>query len=139
MTDTVLLLHPRTFHERNYRYYHIPYSLLSLVVPLQHAGLDVLLMDDNVLRSSNYEDLLTSCCRRCVCVGISVMIGQQITCAISLSRAAKRVWLVFYSCFPYLSAWQWVREMRNGVGTTGAWSSDGAGRWFTVGRPHRGG
>lgn len=91
MGGDVLLFHPRTLHEKNYRYFYIPYSVLSLVTPLRAAGFGVKVVDNNLLRSSDHVAELQSLSETCICVGVSVMIGRQIADAIAISEAAKSI------------------------------------------------
>lgn len=89
--DVVLLFHPRTFHERNYRYFHIPYSLLSAVVNLDSDRYEVILIDNNVVAKDNFESDLGRLRGRLLCVGISAMIGHQITDGLAFAKAVRTV------------------------------------------------
>src|SRR5258706_7778544 len=76
--NIVLLFHPRTFHERNYRYYHVPYSLLSVASTIDRSTFEVIVWDNNVLGQDSFRSKLTALKRGVLCVGISSMIGHQI-------------------------------------------------------------
>lgn len=96
----VVLFHPRTLHEQNYRYYYIPYSLLSIAAPIPRERFDILLIDNNVHRVPDWQVALGDIVpRRPVCFAITSMIGAQIEEAIAFSAAAAeafpgvpRVW-----------------------------------------------
>jgi len=85
----IILFHPRTFHERNYRYYHIPYSLLAIAAPLDLRKFDVVIMDNNVNKKQNYGDVISQIKNEIVCVGISCMIGLQIKDALKFAKVVR--------------------------------------------------
>lgn len=87
----ILLYHPRTYHERNYRYYHIPYSLLAISAPLDLNRYNILIIDNNVNKKINYEDTLESLKENLLCVGISSMVGAQIKDAINFAQQVREV------------------------------------------------
>lgn len=87
----IILFHPRTFHERNYRYYHIPYSLLAIATPLDLAEFDVVMIDNNVNKGRNYEDVISQMKNEILCVGISCMIGAQIKDALRFAEQVREV------------------------------------------------
>lgn len=73
--NKVVLYYPPTFHEKNYSFFWIPYSLLTIASVVQDKY-EVVIIDGN-LEDENYDfnDLTTDC----LCVGISSMTGHQIT------------------------------------------------------------
>lgn len=75
----VLLFNPRTFHEKNYRNFWIPYSILSLGSDLTRANQEVALLDNNLqaLDTSEFAPQL-SLLHSPQLIGISSMIGHQI-------------------------------------------------------------
>lgn len=85
----VVLFHPRTRHERNYRYYHVPYSLLSVASTLEREHLEVVLIDDNVEQKVDYRGDLLVWEPDLLCVGISSMIGAQIEGGIEFAKAVR--------------------------------------------------
>lgn len=81
----VLLFHPRTEHEENYRDFWIPYSLLTVAAALR-PNFDVTIIDENLPRRHNETlALIDSCC----CVGISAMTGHQIANGLSFARLVR--------------------------------------------------
>lgn len=72
MKNRIILYHPKTSHERNYKFYWIPYSLLCVAAVLVDKKYDVQIIDGNLEEEIElaFEDVL--------CVGISSMIGHQI-------------------------------------------------------------
>jgi anaerobic magnesium-protoporphyrin IX monomethyl ester cyclase len=86
--NTVLLFHPRTFHEQNYRYFYLPYSLLSLATTITKP-FEIVVVDNNVLRLTTFEATLEPLRDRLLCVGVSSMIGQQIHDGLGFSRAVR--------------------------------------------------
>lgn len=88
MSRHAILFHPRTGHERNYKHFHIPYSLLSVATTLDPL-LPCLLIDNNVHQCDHPAALLSSDPREWALVGISVMIGHQIRDALAVSEFVK--------------------------------------------------
>lgn len=85
----VMLIHPRTEHEENYRDYWIPYSVLSLSAML-HPELEVRILDEN-LEGSADPGCLDRDLGRCVCVGISSMTGRQIANGLRFAQLVRDV------------------------------------------------
>lgn len=76
-----ILFHPRTFHEKNYRNFWIPYSILSVGSELKKNGYDVCLVDNNLemLENDSFSGLVKKVLTDdTIFVGISCMIGHQI-------------------------------------------------------------
>jgi anaerobic magnesium-protoporphyrin IX monomethyl ester cyclase len=74
----VILFHPRTLHEKNYRYYYIPYSVLSIASVIDRDHYEVQVIDNNVEKKADYSDVIAQSSNDLLCVGISSMIGHQI-------------------------------------------------------------
>lgn len=94
MKNTVILFHPKTNHERNYRYYWIPYATLSLAAPLVDAGYQVVLWDNNVMCMTTveeYRELLSGVIEDAICVGVSSMIGHQLRDGLTFSEAVREL------------------------------------------------
>lgn len=72
-----ILYHPRTLHEQNYRYYYIPFSLVSVASTLDPL-LECLFYDNNVKRYRAFEIGDFPDVSEWALVGISSMIGSQI-------------------------------------------------------------
>jgi len=92
--NTVILVHPRTFHEKNYANYWIPYSILSVGSELKKTGYNVCLIDNNLesLKSNQVKQLLKSYHPNDVLyVGISSMIGHQIKEGLEFASIVKEV------------------------------------------------
>jgi len=88
----ILLFHPRTFHEKNYRNFWIPYSILSLGSELQKNGFDVCLIDNNLesIEINQFSTFLSKF-KNPLLVGISSMIGHQIQEGLQFAEAVKHV------------------------------------------------
>lgn len=87
---TLLLFHPRTFHSRNYRWFHVPYSLLSVAANVPREQYEVVLLDNNVMGKDDLTSELQKLNGRPLCVGISAMIGHQITDGIEFAKCVRR-------------------------------------------------
>lgn len=88
---TIVLFHPRTLHENNYRNYHIPYSILAIATILDRKKYNIILIDDNDQKKESYEDVLKSNKNSLLCVGISSMIGAQITYAMKFAKEVRNL------------------------------------------------
>lgn len=88
----IILFHPRTGHEKNYRNFWIPYSILSIGSELSGKGYKVHLIDNN-LESQNenqFQRLLAPYKKEDLTfVGISSMIGHQIKEGMQFARASR--------------------------------------------------
>lgn len=89
--STILLFHPRTYHEKNYRYYHVPYSLLAISSSLDLEKYNIVIIDNNVHKRTDYTKLLSKLKDDLLCVGISCMVGAQIRDALNFARQVKEV------------------------------------------------
>ena len=86
----ILLFNPRTVHEKNYRNFWIPYSILSLGSELERNKYDVTLVDNNL--ESLDADQFTPALQKLkdpVLIGISSMIGHQIHERLVFAHQAK--------------------------------------------------
>lgn len=88
----VVLFHPRTFHEKNYRNFWIPYSILSIGSELENNGYKVRLIDNNLEMLENEE--FSGLVGRIITdntpyVGISCMIGHQIREGLQFASAVR--------------------------------------------------
>jgi len=88
----ILLFHPRTFHEKNYRNFWIPYSILSLGSEVQKNGFDVFLFDNNLesIEKNQFPTLLSKF-KNPLFVGVSSMIGHQIHEGLQFAEVAKDI------------------------------------------------
>ncbi len=82
----IVLYHPATHHDKFYSFYWIPYSLLTIasMVADQH---EVILIDDN-LEDTVYD--FSKLTKDCLCVGISSMIGHQITGGLEFAKTIRQ-------------------------------------------------
>jgi anaerobic magnesium-protoporphyrin IX monomethyl ester cyclase len=92
MRKSILLFHPRTFHEKNYRYYYVPYSLLSVASTLDRSRYEVVVVDNNVDRVDDWAPALSSLSEPPLCVGISSMVGAQIKEGIAFGTLVHELW-----------------------------------------------
>jgi len=84
----VLLFHPRTLHGRNYRNFWIPYSVLSIGSYLASNGYEIKIIDNN-LEQRNPGEIVAELSRPDL-VGVSVMIGHQISEGLDFAAKAKK-------------------------------------------------
>lgn len=87
----VILAYPKIDHEKDYVYYWMPFSLLTLAKELVDTGeADVIIFDGNQHSLDDWSKLLTEHQARLLCVGFSIMTGGgQIGHALELARAAR--------------------------------------------------
>lgn len=83
---TVILYHPKTNHEKNYRFYWLPYSLLTISAKLTENGYNVKIIDGNV--DNNFDSVIID--DDVICVGVSTMIGYQIIDAINFVENVRK-------------------------------------------------
>lgn len=86
----ILLYHPKTFHELNYKYFWIPYSVLSIAAYLCNEGYDVKIVDNNTDISEEIEEI-KSYIRESKVIGISCFIGKQIIDGLEFAEYAKKI------------------------------------------------
>ena len=87
-----VLFHPRTFHEKNYRNFWIPYSVLSVGSELKRKGHEVFLVDNNLemLENKDFSGLVKKVLTKdTIFVGISCMIGHQIKEGLQFAVAVR--------------------------------------------------
>src|SRR3989344_3140393 len=72
----VILFHPRTLHERNYRNFWIPYSVLSIGSQLSNNGYEIEIIDNN-FEQREPSQIVQNLTKPSL-IGISTMIGHQI-------------------------------------------------------------
>jgi len=89
MKKVVLLYHPRTLHENAYRYFYIPYSLLSISTLINRSNTEIIIIDANLSEPTREEIGHIFSSRDVLCVGISSMIGHQIAGGIEFSKMVK--------------------------------------------------
>ena len=84
MKNKILLYHPKTNHEQNYKFFWIPYSVLSISSPLINNGFEVEILDGNLEKSyrNDLDDIL--------CIGVSSMIGHQIKDGIEFCKDIRK-------------------------------------------------
>lgn len=102
MKNKIVLFHPQTEHKRNYSFYWIPYSVLSIASELEHAGYDVVILDANA--AHGYEDYPYDF-ENILFIGISAMIGRQISNGIEYAnfiRENSNVPILWGGAFPTL-------------------------------------
>ena len=83
----VALFHPRTLHEKNYRNFWIPYSVLSIGSHLASNGHDITIIDNNYEQRSP-EEIVAELARPDL-VGVSTMIGHQISEGLDFAAKIK--------------------------------------------------
>lgn len=83
----VVLFHPRTLHEKNYRNFWIPYSVLSFGSQFSSQEYDVEIIDNNSQQRSP-EDIVAEIARPDL-VGVSTMIGHQISEGLDFAAKVK--------------------------------------------------
>jgi radical SAM superfamily enzyme YgiQ (UPF0313 family) len=88
----VVLFHPRTFHEKNYANFWIPYSILSIGSELKQQGYDVRLIDNNLesLDKNGFGATLEKDTAP-LFVGISSMIGHQIKEGLEFATSCREI------------------------------------------------
>ncbi|MBL1101916.1 B12-binding domain-containing radical SAM protein [Streptomyces coffeae] len=87
----VILVYPKVDHEKDYVYFWMPFSLLTIAKPLLDEGqVEVLLFDGNQSDAQAWDRFLDEHLDRAVCIGVSVMTGGgQIGHALDMVRVAK--------------------------------------------------
>ncbi|WP_236656069.1 B12-binding domain-containing radical SAM protein [Streptacidiphilus jiangxiensis] len=87
----VVLVYPKVDHEKDYVYFWMPFSLLTIAKPLLEDGrFDVALFDGNQHDAAAWARFLDEHLDRAVAIGVSVMTGGgQISHALEMVRTAK--------------------------------------------------
>jgi radical SAM superfamily enzyme YgiQ (UPF0313 family) len=83
----IILFHPRTCHDKNYRNFWIPYSVLSVGSQLSNNGYDVEILDNN-FKQKGHDEIVCSLTRPDM-VGISAIIGHQISEGLDFATKIK--------------------------------------------------
>ena len=83
----VVLFHPKTLHEKNYRNFWIPYSVLSIGSHLASNGYDIAIFDNN-FEQRKPEEIVAELTRPDL-VGVSTMIGHQISEGLDFAAKIK--------------------------------------------------
>lgn len=87
----IVLFHPKTLHEKNYRYFHIPYSVLSIASVIDRGKFDIEIIDNNLEDKDDYDELIKQVGDNVLCVGVSAMIGHQIRDGLNFSKAIRNI------------------------------------------------
>ena len=89
----VVFAYPKIDHEKDYLYFWMPFSVLTIAKDLVDEGqVDVIMFDGNQESLSDWEALLRSEADRLLFVGFSIMTGGgQIGHALELARIAHRI------------------------------------------------
>jgi radical SAM superfamily enzyme YgiQ (UPF0313 family) len=91
LNKEILLFNPKTVHEKNYRNFWIPYSILSLGSELEKYNYGVTLIDNNLesLSPDKFSSILGKF-KKPVLVGVSSMIGHQIQEGLVFASQVKK-------------------------------------------------
>ncbi len=84
------MFHPRTFHERNYSQFWVPYSLLSIGSQLDPTLYSVSILDNNleeVEEFAQFDDMIASA----DLVGITTMLGMQVREAVAFAKRVREI------------------------------------------------
>ena len=87
----IVLFYPKTDHEKNYLYYWIPYSLLTISSGCMNSNYDVILIDGNATPFDEYWNSITTDINSIICVGISCMTGHQIENGINFAKKIREL------------------------------------------------
>jgi radical SAM superfamily enzyme YgiQ (UPF0313 family) len=87
----VILVYPKVDHEKDYVYFWMPFSLLTVAKPLLDEGLaDVVLFDGNQAKPGDWSRFLDENLDQSTCIGVSIMTGGgQIGHALEMVREAQ--------------------------------------------------
>lgn len=85
----IVLYYPKTLHEKAYRHFSLPYSLLSIASMPDLSHYQVMILDANLeeVSQTDIEAIIGN--HRVVSVGISSMIGHQIRGGLSFARIIR--------------------------------------------------
>jgi radical SAM superfamily enzyme YgiQ (UPF0313 family) len=88
----VLLAYPKIDHEKDYVYFWMPFSLLTIAKELDEGSdVEVVLFDGNQQGLDSWEELLTSCASDLLFIGFSIMTGGgQIGHALEMAEVARK-------------------------------------------------
>ncbi len=87
----IILFYPKTDHEKNYLYYWIPYSLLTIASGCIDSRYDILLIDENASSIDEYWNTITNDIDSIICIGISCMTGHQIENGIDFAKSIRKL------------------------------------------------
>jgi len=87
MKKKIILYHPSTKHEKFYSFYWIPYSVLT-IASMIYKNYDVIILDDNL--ANNNIKINKELLNNCLCIGISMMTGHQISGGIEFAKRIKK-------------------------------------------------
>ena len=73
----ILLFYPKTSHEKNYKFYWMPYSLLSIATYISNKGYRIKIVDNNTNAFTRKSEFIKETIEQAKIVGISSMIGKQ--------------------------------------------------------------
>jgi len=87
----IILYYPKTLHEKAYRHFYLPYSLLSIASMLDESLYQVMILDANlqIISQASIETIISN--RRLVCVGISSMVGHQIRGGLAFAKLVRSI------------------------------------------------
>ena len=86
----VILFHPKTDHEKFYKFYWIPYSVLNIGSSCIAAGYEPIIIDENageIFKQKELELIIKSS----FCLGISCMTGNQIKNGLVFAKLARTI------------------------------------------------
>lgn len=89
MIKRVLLFHPRTFHERNYSQFWLPYSLLSIASQVDRERYTIEIVDNNLEKADDLEQFRPAI-EAADLVGISTMLGKQVRESLLFARLVRQ-------------------------------------------------
>lgn len=91
--DLVILAYPKIDHEKNYVYFWMPFSVLTVAKAItDETGLEVIIFDGNQKGELEWASLLREKADRLLFVGLSLMTGGgQIGHAIHLMEIVKKI------------------------------------------------
>jgi len=75
--DTVILYQPKVDFLPYYPCFWAPLSILSVAAPVVEKGIKVIILDGNLDEHSKDRDVVAENISRCICVGITSMIGGR--------------------------------------------------------------
>lgn len=87
----ILLFYPKTFHEKNYKFYWIPYSLLSIATYIHDKGYGVKILDNNTGIYAREKEYIKELVKQSKIVGISSMIGKQIIDGLGFAKYVREI------------------------------------------------
>jgi radical SAM superfamily enzyme YgiQ (UPF0313 family) len=88
MRRRIVLFHPRTFHQRNYAQFWVPYSLVSIASQLDPGRYEVRIIDNNLEEVDDFSEF-SGVLRGADLVGITTMLGKQVKEALLFAEAAR--------------------------------------------------